>query len=131
MSEFGHIGIIGDGFCLDHWGAGPFTITAGGKTEYRFEDSDRFGPLLLTKKDMPAENQPGERSPFWKAHRLWKRQGRRTADDGQTCIYDPPRPNYYKKISRGFRLIVGYGDEDGDYIEVPSEGPASFLGGEG
>ncbi len=124
MSEFGHTGVIGAGFCLDSWGAGPFLIRAGGKTVYRFEDSDRFGPLLLTKMDMPKENQPGERSSFWKAHRLWRRQGRRTANDGKTCIYDPPKPNYYKKISQGRRVIVSFGDEDGDYIEVPSEDPA-------
>ncbi len=123
-AEFGHIGIIGNGFCLDHWGAGPFTITAGGKTEYRFEDSDRFGPYLVKKNGDLLANQPGERSPFWKAYRLWKRQGRRTAIDNMACIYDPPKPNYYKKISRGFKLIVSYGDEDGDYIEVPSEEPA-------
>ncbi len=112
MAEFGHIGIIGGGVCLDGWGVGPFVINAGGKTSYRFNDSDRFGPLLPT-------NQPGERSPFWKAHRLWKRQGRRLADDGVTCIYDPPRPTLYKKVGR-MNLIVEHGDEDGDNIEVGS-----------
>ena len=118
MPEFGHIGVIGAGFCLDGWGVGPFVIDAGGPV-YRFEDSDRFGPLLLTKRDMPATNQPGERSPFWKAHRLWKRQGRQLADDGVTCIYDPPKPTLYRKVGR-MNLIVESGDEDGDHIEVGS-----------
>lgn len=119
MPEFGHIGIIGDGFCLDGWGVGPFVIEASGKP-YRFEDSDRFGPLLVTKKDMPAVNQPGERSPFWKAHRLWVRQGRRTADDGQTCIYGPPKPTLYRKVGR-MCVVIESGDEDDDHIEVSSD----------
>ena len=119
MADFGHIGIIAGGVCLDAWGVGPFVIEGKG-TIYRFEDSDRFGPNLIKKDGDPAKNQPGERSPFWKAHRLWVRQGRRTADDGMTCIYDQPRPTLYKKIARGFRLIVENGDEDGDFIEIES-----------
>jgi hypothetical protein len=29
MLEFGHIGVIGEGFCLDGWGVGPFVIERG------------------------------------------------------------------------------------------------------
>ena len=118
MTEFGHFGYIGNGICLDYWGAGPFVIDVHGK-HYRFEDSDRFGPLLLKKKGEPAVNQPTERSPFWKAHHLWKQQGRRVGDDGVTCVYDAPRPTQYRKVGRQ-RIIVEHGDEGGDYIEVGS-----------
>lgn len=89
MSEFGHIGIISDWFCIDSWGVGPFVIEVKGRS-YRFEDSDRFGPSLIRKDGNPLVNQPRERSPFWEAHHLWVQQGRKTADDDQTCLYDQP-----------------------------------------
>ena len=87
--DFGHVGIIADGACIDCWGAGPFVIKARDRL-WRFEDSDRFGPHLL-KKDGELRNNPWppERSPFWCAHRCWVKQGRRTEPDGLTCIYDP------------------------------------------
>jgi len=35
MNEFGHIATIGNGICIDAWGAGPFVIIAD-DTPYRF-----------------------------------------------------------------------------------------------
>lgn len=113
--EFGHTGVIGPGFCFDTWGAGPFVMLVGAK-QYRFEDSDRFGPLLLRKDGTTAKNQPGEKSPFWNAHHAWRRQGMRLEEDGITCIFDKPKPTIWRRVGK-MRLIVEDGDEGGGYIE--------------
>ncbi|MBN8979327.1 MAG: hypothetical protein J0I08_22955 [Rhizobiales bacterium] len=116
MAEFGHKAYIGGGMCIDAWGAGPFVISAGGKS-FRFEDSDRFGPHLIKKNGELFDNPwPSERSPFWRAHRIWVRQGRRT-EDGVNCIWDEPKPTKYRKI-RGAKFIVENGEEDGAYVEI-------------
>ncbi len=116
MNEFGHTGIVGNGICIDSWGAGPFVIAVG-KKKWRFEDSDRFGPLLISARDEPLSNPyPPERSRFWRAHRIWKRQGRRTKD-GVICIWDEPKPTKYRKIGR-IKLIVENGEENGKFVEV-------------
>jgi len=87
MSEYGHFYAAGAGIRMDIWGAGPFVIEYLGKT-FRFEDSDRFGPMRLKKDGEPAENQFfAEKSPFWYAWGKWVEQGRRLSDDGQTCIW--------------------------------------------
>lgn len=72
-----------------------------------------FGLLL-------ANPYPGERSPFWKAHRLWVSQGRRLAEDGITCIYDIPilKPTKVRKVGRGKYIIIEKGDEGGEFIVV-------------
>lgn len=118
MSEFGHFGRISGVFCIDAWGAGPFVITHQDKS-YRFEDSDRFGPVLLNKNGEPSERQPGERSPFWDVHSLWRKQGRRLEEDGTTCIFDvlALKPTFYRKIG-GQNFIIEDGDEGGEFIEV-------------
>ena len=121
MGEFGHTGIVGAGFCIDSWGAGPFVIDAAGK-QYRFEDSDRFGPSTLRKDGEIAVRQPGEKSPFWQAHFAWLRQGRRTAENGVTCIYEPLRPTTYYLIGRQM-FLVEEGDENGGHQEVPRPSP--------
>jgi hypothetical protein len=113
-SDFGHISSIGGGLCFDAWGAGPFCIVAGGKS-FRFEDSDRFGPSLVKKNgDVCANPWPGERSQFWRAHRIWVRQGRRT-EDGENCVWDEPQPTIVRKIGRTF-FVVSDGEEDGETI---------------
>ncbi len=85
MAEFGHFGFIGDGICIDVWGAGPYIISAAGH-DFRFEDSDQYGPLIIEKNGEPAVVQPGERSPFWARHKTWVENGRKTAGDGVTCL---------------------------------------------
>lgn len=88
MSEFGHFATAGPGFHTDSWGAGPFLISVAGKT-WRFEDSDQFGPTLIKRDGHQLKNSwPGERSPFWRAHRIWESQGRRLAEDGATCLWE-------------------------------------------
>lgn len=121
MSEFGHYGFVIDGVgCFDSWGAGPFVIDVAGQ-RFRFEDSDRFGPALLTAKDeLRANPYPPERSPFWRAHRIWKRQGRRLQADGIVCIWDEPKPTTFYRIGRRSGMVVESGEEDGEHIEVPS-----------
>jgi hypothetical protein len=118
MTEFGHIGIIAAGVCLDTWGVGPFKIEVGDKI-HLFEDSDRFGPLLLRKDGMPLENQPRERHPFWKAHRAWVKQGRRT--ESGVCVWQPLRPDQVRIIKRGrhrFIDVIEAGDDGCDEIEI-------------
>jgi len=89
MTDFGHMGAITPNVCIDVWGAGPFFIEAGGQ-RFRFGDSDRFGPYLANRHGDPLANPwPAERSPFWRAHRIWVRQGRRL-EDGVNCIWDEP-----------------------------------------
>lgn len=126
--EFGHVGVIVPGLCLDSWGAGPFVITAGGR--YRFEDSDRFGPVLINKNGSEAKAQPGGRSPFWRAHRIWRRQGRRTESDGVTCIWTEPKPSTIAHIGKSRTAFeVEPGEEDGKTIivEAAPEMIAKFM----
>lgn len=112
-NEFGHDAIVSKDFCIDAWGVGPFVIEVGGKS-YRFEDSDRFGPALIKENGDPLTNPwPPERCPFWRAHRLWRRQGRRTHEDGITCRWDEPRPMFVRRFDKRTCLIVENGEEDG------------------
>ncbi len=117
VAEFGHISHIGNGYCLDGWGAGPFVISVGDRS-WRFEDSDRFGPFVLKKDGGVSNRQPSDTSPFWKAHRAWRRQGRRLDDDGITCVFTPLRPTLYRKIGRREAVIVEHGDDDGGHAEI-------------
>lgn len=118
MSEFGHFSARVGGVHIDGWGSGPFTISAAGRT-WRFEDSDRFGPHLVTRNgDLAAKDVPSERSPFWRAHLAWVRQGRRLAEDGSTCVYEPLRPTKVRRIAGRNCEIVEQGDDDGGYEVV-------------
>ncbi|KQQ46505.1 hypothetical protein ASF69_04565 [Rhizobium sp. Leaf311] len=87
MSEYGHFHATSAGVHIDMWGAGPLMIEYLGKT-FRFEDSDRFGPVRL-KKDGDSANNPffAEKSPFWYAWGKWVDQGRRVDEDGMSCIW--------------------------------------------
>lgn len=126
MAEFGHEFSNGGGMCIDTWGVGPFVIKGEQKGLWRFEDSDRFGPALIGKDgDLLKNPYPGERSPFWRAHTLWVRQGRRTEADGVTCIWHEPKPTTVRKIGRTF-FVVENGEEDGATIvlePIPSPLP--------
>lgn len=87
MSEFGHFHATGAGIHIDMWGAGPFVLEFMGHV-YRFEDSDRFGPVRLKKNGEPAEISVfSSQSGFWYAWDKWVEQGRRVAKDGSTCIW--------------------------------------------
>lgn len=112
MTEFGHFFGAVKGGRIDAWGAGPFTITIG-KTVYRFEDSDRFGPHLIGKGgDYLKDDVPGERSPFWPQYNKWRKQGRRVAGDGETCLYDAPKPGVFVRGVGGRRMVVAQNDAD-------------------
>jgi hypothetical protein len=113
--NFGHVGYIGKHFCVDSWGVGPFHIVADDRKTYRFEDSDQFGPSLITRRGDIASKQPGERSPFWRAHWLWVRQGRQLDVDGRSCIWRAPKPTFWTKKGRQI-VLVERGEDDGQNI---------------
>ena len=120
--DLGHILVRGkiDGrtFFMDSCGAGPFVINAGGKS-YRFEDSDQFGPSLITPRgDIAAKPWPAERSPFWRAHRIWRLQGRRVLEDGISCVWDEPKPQIIRHIGGKHYEIIESGEEDGCTIKL-------------
>jgi hypothetical protein len=78
-------------------------INIGGKV-FRFDFSDRFGPLVLAKNGSLLERQPGPRSPFWAAIDAWVRQGKQIGDDG-ICIWRDDNgwlvPDGYKIVAIG------------------------------
>lgn len=115
--EFGHSSMnLGDGCFIDTWGSGPFVLNVEGKS-HRFEDSDRFGPSRIKKNGDICENPSWpERSPFWRAHRIWVRQGRRVMDDSVSCVWDEPKPTILQKMGVRNALVVENGDEDGRVI---------------
>lgn len=122
MSEFGHdYGGDGNAFFFDVWGAGPFVISVAGK-DFRFEDSDRFGPALINRNgELKAEPYPPERSPFWRAHRIWVRQGRRV-EDKINCVWDEPKPTIAKRINSRNIEVTENGEEDGKLIILDANG---------
>lgn len=88
MSEYGHQYSQSAGTFLDAWGAGPYVLRAY-EHDFRFEDSERFGPIPITRKgDVKSPGYFGEQSLFWHYWTLWKDQGRRVAEDGVTCIFE-------------------------------------------
>lgn len=107
MSDFGHEYATGAGVHMDRWGAGPFKIemVAGGRS-FLFEDSDRFGPVPLKKNGWEVKS-PGyfaENNQFWYAWGKWVEQGRRTLEDGITCVWDhenhpPSQPQEHRKAN--------------------------------
>lgn len=120
VTEFGHHALINTNLCLDAWGTGPFVIVAGDGKSYRFEDSDRFGPSLIKKNGEPLANPwPSEGCAFWRAHRIWKRQWRRT-EDGINCIWDEPKPSTARHIGGRTYMQVEAGEEDGVTLVLTS-----------
>lgn len=113
--NFGHTGAGGNGTFIDTWGVGPFHIVADDRKTYRFEDSDQFGPYLITRNGDVASKQPGARSPFWHAHWLWKRQGRQIDVDGRSCIWRGPKPHVWTKKGRQL-VLIECGEDDGQNI---------------
>lgn len=117
MTEFGHISSRVWGAIIDVWGVGPFIIVVDEKS-YTFEDSDRFGPALLKKNGTIRNNPyPPEKSPFWRAHFLWRRQGRKLETDGKTCIWVEPKPTLCRIEGRQL-ITVEEGEPDGLDINI-------------
>lgn len=131
MSEFGHFGKVIPGLgAIDSWGAGPFVIADETGKSWRFEDSDCFGPHLVKRNGDPLANPwPGKRCPFWRAHRIWARQGRRLESDGVTCIWNEPKPEIVTRLGCRSFYVIDHGEEDGkrlvmgeDILPSPSSG---------
>jgi hypothetical protein len=112
--EFGHVFDAVDGFHIDTFGVGPFVIEAGGR-HWRFEDSDMFGPALCKLNgELRSNPYPPETSPFWRAHFLWRKQGRRIV--GGLCEWHEPRPTIVKIIGREI-FVVERGEDHGLTID--------------
>lgn len=120
-ADFGHSAVAMPECHMDSWGAGPFLIEVNGKV-FRFGDSKMWGPYLATKLGDPIKAPyPGVRSPFWRAHRIWVRQGRRLADDGLTCLWHEPKPQICQRINKRNIILVEPGEEDGALIVLDAE----------
>lgn len=104
MSDFGHEVICGRGLHIDIWGAGPFTITAAGKT-YRFEDSDRFGPALVRADGELRANPP--KHDYWGAgepdcpREIKAGNGELHTLRCKACGLDSPRDQICRAILKG------------------------------
>jgi len=96
-------------FC-DCFGGGDYIIAVRGK-EIRFEWSERFGPLPVSKTGIPLELS--WRHPFWRAASLWRLQGQRV--DGNRCIWHEPKKPVLKHLGGKNYLIVENGEEGWDW----------------
>ena len=63
--------------------------------EWRFDFSDRFGPLFQGKHGRDLKNPPTNLA-LWRAVTLWLRQGKRV--DGGLCIWNEPPPIKVERI---------------------------------
>jgi hypothetical protein len=121
--EFGHIAASGSfegqPLFIDGWGAGPFVIVVDERS-FRFEDSDRFGPSLITRRgDVCVKPWPPEGSPFWHAYQAWRSQGRNVEADGKTCIWREPKPLVIQHIGGRHYKVIEHGEEGGRTIKMP------------
>lgn len=73
--------------CLDC--GGPERKIRVGIQTYWFEDHPHMGPCPLNArtKEPLATTAWNSRHPFWEAHRLWEKQGKRIGDDG-FCVWE-------------------------------------------
>ena len=83
---------------IDIFGGGEYFIDVGIET-IKFEWSERFGPMALTKRG--AERSLGPAHPFWRAASLWNLQGQRL--DGSRAIWHEPRKPVYETKHLGGR----------------------------
>ncbi len=98
---------LGDGkrAMLDCFGGAEFNIETS-KGLIRFEWSERFGPMAVTKTG--AERNLSPRHPFWRAASLWNLQGRRV-ENGLAIWHEPRKPKLEHIGGRHYRVI-----EDGE-----------------
>lgn len=81
-----------------------YTLTDGART-WRFEFSERFGPLLVDKDGRTLDRQPtSERHPFWRPFRLWLHQGKH-ADESGVCWWRDVRNRVFG-VRFGKRSII-------------------------
>jgi hypothetical protein len=121
MSDYGHFGSVANGFAIDTWGAGPFTICDKDK-QWSFEFSDRFGPLLLDRHGEPSKRQPvGARHPFWKPFNCWLSQGKQVQDG--VAAWHEPLPMVLRQIVGRCYEIQQEGEEHGETILKPKDTP--------
>ena len=71
-------------------GGTNFVIDDTKGRRWRFEDHHYCGPVAVTTKGDPLENQPPEKSPFWECVSLWYKQGKmahKLEHGDYLCIY--------------------------------------------
>lgn len=85
--------------------SGPtFKILVAGRL-VSFEWHPQCGPTVLNKYGDPANKQPVTRDPFWRAVRLWDKQGRKMYDSG-ICIWVEPPPERVMVRRIGKRTLL-------------------------
>lgn len=90
---------------IDIFGGGEYFIDVADET-IKFEWSERFGPMALTKKG--AERALTPKHKFWRAASLWNLQGQRL--EGSKAIWhEPKKPVLQHLGGRNFMVI-----EDGE-----------------
>jgi len=96
-----------------------YRITVAGKV-FRFDFSQRFGPLFVDANGRELSRQPGPKREVWKAVTYWLRQGKRVGEDG-LCIWDYPRPTTLIRCSLRGRtaIVVGRIEPDGTHVLYP------------
>lgn len=92
-----------------------YLINDGARSRY-FDWSDRFGPSRTDRRGEILDNQPGERSPFWRSVSLWARQGKKWEPFGykdrlRRAIWTEPPAGRRVIDPRG--LIIEWDEPDG------------------
>jgi len=104
-SQFSFADREGNRIFIDCFGSNEYFITVG-KSTIRFEWSDIFGPLPITKTG--AGRDLSYRHPFWRAASLWNLQGKRLEDGKNAIWHEPKKPvlkhlggRHYQQIEPG------------------------------
>lgn len=95
--------------CILRGDPDTYQLRVGGRI-FRFEFSDLFGPLVVGKRDQEIK-QPGEKSSFWPAVTLWKRQGKRIRDG--FCLWTPEPVEILQHLGgRNYKIVGETPQED-------------------
>lgn len=82
-------------------------VTADG-SEFRFEFSKRFGPLMIGKRGRTIDALPPKRSKFWRALTAWCKQGHRVDGSGY-AVFSLPAPERYVTLAGRHMALVPEG----------------------
>ena len=96
---------------LDCFGVEDYFIDVRGKI-IRFEWSDRFGPLPVTKTGVEMRSI-GPQHAFWRAASLWNLQGRRL--NGNKAVWHEPKKPVLRHLGGKNYLIIEPGEPGYDW----------------